>query len=269
MPVDPGHHDGFVVLSHFVVVPAPNSMGKEDKARLRRKREREKKESEESANKPATHPCGCSKADGSAMMLAECMAGQSLCTLTDGKGWECCAPFPRRHIRHGDPTSRLYTQCFQHRAMQYSSRSPASLARHRASLAVVDKKKRGTPEESERQKKKKAKQHGRILPTGDLRTLLLRLRPAFDELLAKSVHGKLFVATMETIDRFFEMPLNQRPNDCRVAVFDVELMSPDGKKGLPVSAGLFEVGTACTPVQAKTSPRAGFAAMSGTGQVGS
>jgi hypothetical protein len=267
MPVDPGHHDGFVVLSHFVVVPAPNSMGKEDKARLRRKREREKKESEESANKPATHPCGCSKADGSAMMLAECMAGQSLCTLTDGKGWECCAPFPRRHIRHGDPTSKLHTKCFKHRGVQYSS--PASLARQKASMAVVNKMKQGTPEESERQKRKKAKQLGRELPTGDLRKLLRRLRPTFREILAKSGHGKLFAATMETIDRFFEMPLNQRPYDCPVAVFDVELMSPDGMTGLPVSAGLFQIGTACTPVQAKTSPRAGFAAMSGTGQVGS
>jgi hypothetical protein len=170
-------------------------------------------------------------------------------------------------MRHGDSTSKLYRKCPKHRNLQCSS--AASLARQAASRAVAHKKKRRTPEESERQKKKKAKQLGRTLPTGDLRTLLRRLRPKFGEILAKSAHGKLFTATMETIDRFFEMPLNQRPRDCRVAVFDVELMSPDGMTGLPVSAGLFEVGTACTPVQAKMSPRAGFAAMSGTGQVGS
>ena len=151
----------------------------------------------------------------------------------------------------------------------YGAILDACVPRAAESEQVVDQMKRGTPEESERQKKKKAKQLGRILPTGDLRTLLRRLRPTFGEILAKSGHGKLFAATMETSDRFFEMPLNQRPKDCAVAVFDVELMSPDGMTGLHVSAGLFEVGTACTPVQAKTSPRAGFAAMSGTGQVGS
>ena len=233
---------------------------------MRRKREREKKENEESANKPAAHPCGCINADGSNMMLAECMAGELVCNHY-GKRSQCGKPFPRTHLRFGDPTSMLHKRCPQHRTAQSSS--AASLARQKEDTAVRDKLKQGTKEESERQKKKKAKQLGRILPTGDLRTLLRRLRPTFGEILAKSGHGKLFAATMETIDRFFEMPLNQRPRDCRVAVFDVELMSPDGMTGLPVSSGLFEVGTACTPVQAKTSPRAGFAAMSGTGQVGS
>jgi hypothetical protein len=74
---------------------------------------------------------------------------------------------------------------------------------------------------------------------------------------------------MERIDRFFKMPLNQDPKDCAVAVVDVELMSADGETGLPVSAGCLKSVRPCTPVQAKTSPRAGFAAMSGIGQVGS
>ena len=113
--------------------------------------------------------------------------------------------------------------------------------------------KRGTAKESERQKRKKARQHGRILPTGNLRTLLRRLRPTFEGILAKSAQGKLFVTTMKTIDCFLEMPLNQRPKDCSIAVADVELMSADGETGLPVSAGLFQIGTACRPVQAKTS----------------
>ena len=136
-------------------------------------------------------------------------------------------------------------------------------------MAVYRKMRQGTAKESERQKKKRAKKLGRSIPTGDLRKFLRRLRLTFAAKLAGTAQGKLFAATMKEIDRVLEMPLHQRPKDCAVAVFDVEMLHPDSKTGLPVSAGLFEVGTACTPVQAKTSPRAGFAAMSGTGQVGS
>jgi hypothetical protein len=239
-------------------------MGKADKERMRKKKERQQKENEASANNPATHRCGCSKADGRAMMLDECMAGESRCALK-GKRWECGAPFQREHIRHGDPTAPLYLRCFKHRSAQIAS--PASLAGKKATDAVRDKKKQGTAKESERQKTRKAKQRNRIRPTGNLRTLLRRLRPTFKEILAKSAQGKLFVTTMKTIDCFLEKPVNEQ--DCAVACFDVELMSSDGETGLPVWTGLFQIGTACTPVQAKTSPRAGFAAMSGIGQVGS
>ncbi len=230
-------------------------------------KERLKKEKEESASKPATHPCGCYKADGSPMMLDECMAGQSLCRQSDGRSWVCGAAFPRRHIRPGDASSRLFVKCLKHRVAQMSSAE--SIARTKAAVAVNDKMKRRTAKESERQKKKKAKQLGRPVPTGDLRELLRRLRHTFAAILAKSAQGKLFAATMERIDRFFKMPVNERPEDCAVACFDVELMSSDGETGLPVWTGLFQIGTACAPVQAKTSPRAGFAAMSGIGQVGS
>ncbi len=193
------------------------------------------------------------------------MTGLSSCCLTDGKGWECRAAFPRRHIRHGDASSKLYGRCLKHRVAQYSS--PAALARQKDTDAARGKMRRGTAEESERQAKKKAKHLGRILPTGNLRTLLRRLRSKFKGILAKSAQGKLFVTTMKTIDCFLEMPVIQRPKDCRVAVVDGELMSPDGETGLPVSAGLFQIGTACTPAQAKTSHA--HAAISGTGQVGS
>jgi hypothetical protein len=162
------------------------SMGKADKDRMRKKKERQKKENEASASKPATHPCGCSKADGSPMMLDECEAGQSLCCLTNGNGWECGAPFPRRHIRLGDASSPLYVRCLKHRMSQYSS--DAAIGRRKAHMAVTRKMKRGTAKESERQTKKKTKQLGRILPTGDVRKLLRRLRPTFEGILAKSAH---------------------------------------------------------------------------------
>ena len=54
-------------------------MGKAEKERIKRKKAQQKKENAASANNPATHPCGCFKADGSAMMLGECMTGLSLC----------------------------------------------------------------------------------------------------------------------------------------------------------------------------------------------
>jgi hypothetical protein len=122
--------------------------------------------------------------------------------------------------------------------------------------------KRGTKEESERQKIKKAKQLDRELPAGDLRALLENLRPTFRTTLAQTAPGRLYVTTMQKIDAYFQMSVDERPDDCGVAVFDVELVSPDRKTGLPVSAGL------CTPDQSRTYPRASFAAVSGIGQVG-
>ena len=162
-------------------------MGKAEKERMRRKREQQKKENEASANNPATHPCGCSKADGSAMMLGECMAGLSHCCLTDGKGWECGAAFQRRHIRHGDSTAPLYGRCLKHRTAQCSS--AASLANQKAADAARCKMRQGTAKESERQTTKKAKRLGRIRPTGNLRTLLRRLRSTFEVILAKSARA--------------------------------------------------------------------------------
>ncbi len=221
----------------------PTSMvRKEEKERIQRMKQRLKEKNEESASKPATHPCGCLKVDGSAMMLDECMAGTSLCRQRNSRGWVCGEPFPRQHIRPGDASSRLFVNCFKHRMAQMSS--PESIARTRAAAAVSDKMKRHTVKESERQIKKKAKQCGRPVPSGDLRELLRRLRHKFAAILAKSAHGKLFAGTMKTIDRFLEMPVNERPNDCAVACFDVELMSSDGETGLPVWTGLFQVGTA-------------------------
>jgi hypothetical protein len=185
---------------------------------------------------------GCSKADGSPMMLDECEAGQSLCCLTDGKGWECRAAFPRQHILHGDPSSKLHGKCLKHRLSQYSSST--ARANHTARRAVYRKMRQGTAKESERQKKKRAKKLGRSIPTGDLRKFLRLLRPTFADKLAETARGKLFAATMETIDRLDAMPPQQRPKDCAVAAFDVEMLHSDSKTGLPVSSGLFQVGTA-------------------------
>jgi hypothetical protein len=83
-------------------------MSKKDRERKKRQREKLKAENLTSANNPATHPCGCLTPDGSKMMLAEGMDGESLCNLTDGRGWQCDKPFPRSHIRFGDPTPKLY-----------------------------------------------------------------------------------------------------------------------------------------------------------------
>ena len=120
-------------------------------------------------SKPATHPCGCFKADGSAMVLAESMASESPCCCTDTKGWECGALFPREHVRKGDSTSKLYarSRCLKHRKSHYSS--AAASERHKAAAAVYDKKKQGTEKEKRRQTTQKAKQLNRPLPTGDLR----------------------------------------------------------------------------------------------------
>ncbi len=150
---------------------------KEERDRIRKMKERLKKKNEESASKPATHPCGCSKVDGSAMMLDECMAGESLCRHTDGRSWVCGAPFPRQHIRPGDASSRLFVTCLKHRMAQMSS--PESIARKRAAGIENSKMRRGTAKESERQIQKKAKQLGRPVPTGDLRELLRRVRHTF------------------------------------------------------------------------------------------
>ncbi len=84
-----------------------NFNGKEDKDRMRKKRERQKKESEASANSPATHPCGCSKADGSAMMLDECMGGESLCGLTNGNSWSVAQHFHAGTFATATPPPRF------------------------------------------------------------------------------------------------------------------------------------------------------------------
>ncbi len=148
----------------------------------------------------------------------------------------CGAPFSREHIRHGDSTAPLYGKCFRHRTAQ--SLSPAALARQKENDAARRKMRRGTPEESKRQANKRAKKLARPIPTGDLRKFLRLLRPAFTAKLAETAHGKLFAATMETIDRLNAMPPQQRPKDCAVAAFDVEMLHPDSKTGLPVSSGL-------------------------------
>jgi hypothetical protein len=130
--------------------------------------------------------------------------------------------------------------------VQYSS--AASLARQKEATAVYNNKKQGTAKESERQKSKKARQLGREVPAGDLRALLQDLRPTFAATLAKTAQGRLFATTMKTIDEYFQTSVDKRPKGCRVAVFDVELVSPDSttasSTGLPVSAGLFQAGTA-------------------------
>ena len=195
------------------------------------------------------------------------MTGLSLCCLTDGKGWECCAAFPRRHIRHGDPSSRLYGRCLKHRRTQCSS--PAALARNKADVAVRGKMKRGTAKESERQTTKKAKRLGRIRPTGNLRTLLRRLRSTFEVILAKSAQGKLFVTTMKTIDCFLEKPSINAQRTVASQLPTSSSYLPTARQACPSRRGCLKSVRPCTPVQAKTSPRAGFAAMSGIGQVGS
>jgi hypothetical protein len=215
-------------------------MGKEEKDRLKRRREEKKEKEKESARNPATHPCGCLHADGSEMMLAKCMAGESLCNQSNGNGWRCDKQFPRTHVRFGDPNSELHKKCPQHRTGQCSS--AASLARQKEATAERNKLKRGTKKESERQKTKKAKQLDREVPAGDLRALLRGLGPTFRAKLAKTAQGRLYVTTMETIDAYFQMSVDERPDDCGVAVFDVELVSPDNKTGLPVSAGLTQAG---------------------------